>query len=190
MVASNDLDEFAVGELKSRGARITVWGIGTKLATAYDQPALGGVYKLGALRDEMGRWEPRIKLSELEIKVSNPGRQGVRRYTHEGELLADMIYNLDAPPTGPATLIEGPHAQRTLPEELQVEELLLPIMRGGRSVYAPPPIQASRERTLTQLSKVPDAVRRFEEPARYPTGLEESLHKLKRALIERAKEER
>ena len=72
IVASNDLDEYAMEKLRKQGAQIGVWGIGTKLATAYDQPALGGVYKLGALRDDKGNWQPKVKLSEQTIKTSIP----------------------------------------------------------------------------------------------------------------------
>ena len=70
IVASNDLDEYEIAELKRRGATINIWGVGTRLATAYDQPALGGVYKLGALRSASGRWLNKVKLSEQEIKVT------------------------------------------------------------------------------------------------------------------------
>jgi nicotinate phosphoribosyltransferase len=66
--------------LKQQGAKITVWGVGTKLATGGDQPALGGVYKLSALKNAEGRWEPRIKRSEQAAKSSVPGIQQVRRY--------------------------------------------------------------------------------------------------------------
>ena len=80
VVASNDLDEHRVAQLKAEGACIGVWGIGTRLVTGHDQPALGGVYKLAAIRDnDTPEWEPRIKLSEDPIKVSNPGPQTVLR---------------------------------------------------------------------------------------------------------------
>ncbi|MEM7013827.1 MAG: nicotinate phosphoribosyltransferase, partial [Verrucomicrobiota bacterium] len=78
IVASNDLDEHAVAQLKEAGAKIDVWGIGTKLVTAFDQPALGGVYKLGALRRQDGEWEFKMKIGDA-VKVSNPGILGVRR---------------------------------------------------------------------------------------------------------------
>ncbi|MEL6356076.1 MAG: nicotinate phosphoribosyltransferase, partial [Bacteroidota bacterium] len=80
IVASNDLDELRIKELKDSGAPITIWGVGTRLATAHDQPALGGVYKLAAIQDETGQWQPKMKLSEQLIKVSNPGKLQVRRY--------------------------------------------------------------------------------------------------------------
>ena len=73
IVASNDLDETLIGNIIDQGARIDVWGVGTKLVTCYDQPALGGVYKLGASKGVDGAWRDAIKLSEQPIKISNPG---------------------------------------------------------------------------------------------------------------------
>jgi nicotinate phosphoribosyltransferase len=73
IVASNDLDEHIIASLKAQGAQINVWGVGTKLITAFDQPALGGVYKLGAIRGDDGRWVYKVKLSEQAAKVSTPG---------------------------------------------------------------------------------------------------------------------
>ena len=81
ILASNDLDEHIIASLKEQGATIDVWGVGTKLVTAYDQPALGGVYKLAALRERRRQpWQYKVKLSEQAIKVSNPGVLQVRRF--------------------------------------------------------------------------------------------------------------
>ncbi|HVT79887.1 MAG TPA: nicotinate phosphoribosyltransferase [Phycisphaerae bacterium] len=97
ILASNDLDENIIRSLKDQGATINVWGVGTKLVTAYDQPALGGVYKLSALRSANaaggggGAWEHKIKLSEQLAKTSVPGILQVRRYKVGGEFRADMI---------------------------------------------------------------------------------------------------
>ena len=73
IVGSNDLDEHVIASLKEEGARINVWGVGTKLATGYDQPALGGVYKLSCVRSDGNEWINKVKLSEQAIKVSTPG---------------------------------------------------------------------------------------------------------------------
>ncbi|MCP4655205.1 MAG: nicotinate phosphoribosyltransferase, partial [bacterium] len=70
IVASNDLDEYEIARLKAAGAAIDLWGVGTRLATAYDQPALGGVFKLSAFREAGGSWRPVIKLSEERLKIS------------------------------------------------------------------------------------------------------------------------
>ncbi len=93
IVASNDLDEHLIESLKNQGAAIGIWGVGTKLVTAYDQPALGGVYKLSGIRRPDGTWEPKLKLSEQAVKVSNPGILQVRRFRSETEFLADGIYD-------------------------------------------------------------------------------------------------
>ncbi len=93
IVASNDLDEIEIEKLKQAGATIAVWGVGTNLVTARDQPALGGVYKLAAIQDSDGQWQPRIKLSELPIKTSTPGIQQIRRYYRGRELAGDLIYS-------------------------------------------------------------------------------------------------
>ena len=73
--ASNDLDENTITNLKMQGAKIDVWGIGTKYITAYDQPALGAVYKLVAMEDELGAMRDTLKISSNAIKVSTPGKK-------------------------------------------------------------------------------------------------------------------
>src|SRR5262249_19108809 len=92
IVASNDLDETLISDIVEQGARVDSWGVGTKLVTCFDQPALGGVYKLGAHRDDRGAWRDAIKLSEQPIKISNPGILQVRRLRRDGELAGDIIY--------------------------------------------------------------------------------------------------
>src|SRR5439155_26180244 len=80
-----------IASLLEQGARIDTFGVGTRLVTAYDQPALGGVYKLGASRDEHGAWRDALKLSEQPTKISNPGKLAVRRLRRARELVADII---------------------------------------------------------------------------------------------------
>lgn len=75
IIASNDLDEQTIMNLKSQGAKVDSWGVGTKLITGYDQPALGAVYKLVAIEDEHGEYIDRIKLSNNAEKVTTPGKK-------------------------------------------------------------------------------------------------------------------
>ena len=137
IVASNDLDEHLINELKTAGAKINIWGVGTKLITSYEQPALGGVYKLSAIREPGGEWQYRLKLSEEPIKVSNPGLLQVRRFTdNHGEFSGDMIYNELMPPVGSAKMVNLATAEEysTLSANKPYQDLLIPILRKGQLV--------------------------------------------------------
>ena len=190
IVASNDLDEHLVARLKERGATISVWGIGTRLVTAHDQPALGGVYKLAAVRDRPEEpWRYKMKLSEDPIKVSNPGVLQVRRFELDGRYAGDVIYDEERGfgesrrPVDPLDLT----ARAEIPAEATFEDLLVPVFRGGRVVYRSPGIEAARNRARDQLSRLDAAVRRLTDPASYPVGLEAELGRLKRSLLEEAR---
>ena len=180
IIASNDLDEQTVSKIKQSGGEITTWGIGTRLATAYDQPALGGVYKLAAIENEEGLLEPRIKLSELPAKVSNPGRQQVRRfYDEQGDLLGDMIYLQDAPPSEGDPIIEPYHlaGQVKIDKVATFKDLLQPIFKAGELCYdfpALPEIQAYCMAQVTEFERRPEKA--------YIYGLEPRLAELKTQL--------
>lgn len=186
IVASNDLDEYAILKLKREGARIDVWGVGTKLATAYDQPALGGVYKLSALHD--GReWMPKIKLSEDPIKVSIPGKLQIRRFLGERDRFAgDMLFDESSVPPDRATgfPIAGGHTWQ--PERAEHEDLLVPVFRQGEKVYRSPSIHESRARTASQLKRLAKSVTRWESPQAYLVTLEARLHETRQRLIKAA----
>lgn len=194
IVASNDLDEHQIEMLHKKGAKITVWGVGTRLATGGDQPALGGVYKLAAVRDrdpvtdQPGPWQHRIKLSEQSIKTTNPGLQQVRRFSDDSGFVADAIYQTDQPPKSDWSVVpfatDNPF---TLLENLKAENLLVPIFRSGKRVYDPPSAKAARERRQSQIDQLPDAIARLNEPETYPVGLEKNLHQLKAQLMSQAK---
>jgi len=185
IVASNDLDEYIIRDLKEQGATIGVWGVGTRLATGYDQPALGGVYKLSAVRSAGEEWQYKVKLSEQAIKVSNPGILQVRRFKGESLFLADMIYDegLGAPESPTIVDPMDPTRRKTVPADATFEDLLVPIFRNGRCVYDAPSIDAIRRRASGQLASLHEGVRRFVNPHEYPAGLEDGLHQLKTKLI-------
>lgn len=185
IVASNDLDERLIQSLKQQGAAITVWGVGTRLVTAYDQPALGGVYKLSAIRDEKGAWQHRIKLSEQAAKVSTPGLHQVRRFTRDGGFVADMIIDESAPDGPSRTMVDplDPTRRRTFDASLAHEDLLVPIYKDGRRVYELPSIHDARARAASQVASLHPSIRRFDHPHGYPVGLEQGLHALRTRLV-------
>ena len=197
IVASNDLDETIISSLKQQGAKINVWGVGTKLVTAFDQPALGGVYKLAAIRNtggesETNHWVYKMKLSEQSIKISTPGIQQVRRFRDERGFLADMIYNMEESNkiNGAVTMIDPLDFTRRRRFETSQphEDLLVPIFEQGRCVYERPDIHAVRARVQAQLAELHPGVKRFVNPHTYPVGLEKHLHDLKTELILKTRE--
>lgn len=208
IVASNDLDEYLIADLKRQGARINIWGVGTNLVTGFDQPALGGVYKLTALRGDDGQWEYKVKLSEQAIKVSNPGILQVRRYysKHGGEAstsspgnaselemeaVSDCIFNVEQPPGQLVTIVDPMDATRTkkVHGDVPHEDLLVPIFRGGECVYTLPTLNEIRTRTQQQLAHFHVGIKRMSNPHQYPVGLERSLYELKTRLILQARGE-
>ena len=190
IVASNDLDERLIQSLKQQGAMIGVWGVGTKLITAYDQPALGGVYKLGAIQSSNGDWIPKVKLSEQLIKTSTPGILQVRRhFDAQMQPAFDMIYNELATPGPGYSMVEPQDALlvREVAENMMHEDLLKPMIRGGMSLGEPPTLHSIRERSMNQLRSFHGRFLRFDNPHLYAVGLEKKLHQLKTQLVTQAK---
>ncbi|MEO1175178.1 MAG: nicotinate phosphoribosyltransferase, partial [Myxococcota bacterium] len=178
-------DERLILSLKQQGAAIGVWGIGTRLATAYEQPALGGVYKLAAVLDDNGEWQPRIKLSEQAVKTSTPGKLQVRRYRGELGLVADMLYDelRVLPESG---WMEDPldaTRRRRFPATDDYEDLLVPIYRDGARVYEPPQLDQVRSRRAAGVRQLHAGLTRFDNPHQYPVGFEREAAKAKLDLI-------
>ena len=189
IVASDDLDEHRIAQLKADGAKINVWGVGTRLATAHGQPALGGVYKLSAIRDRQGAWSPRIKLSEGRAKTSNPGIQQVRRFSDSSGWRTDVIYDESSGLSDPCVRVDENGEQHALPRDVVGKDLLLPAIRGGSVVGVGPPVTVIRERSQAQLAGLDPAIRRLANPLAYPVGLDLELFRVKERLIAEAKSE-
>jgi nicotinate phosphoribosyltransferase len=190
IVCSGDLDEYAIADMKRHGARIDMWGMGTKLATGQPDAALSGIYKLGAVRRPGGQWQYRIKLSDERAKTSCPGLLQVRRF-HEpdGRFIADAIYEIDHQISKPCVIVDLQTEQETeIPVDMDSTDLLVPIFRKGELVYQMPDLAASRECTRQQLSRLPPEISRLDNPCAYPVGLEKSLHELRSTLIMQASE--
>ncbi len=189
IVASNDLDENLITAIQEQGARIDVWGVGTKLVTAYDQPALGGVYKLGAARDRSGVWRESIKLSEQPIKISNPGVLQVRRLRNAGEIVADVIYDSEHGCAEPYVLhdIEDPLRPTLQPVHDSAEDLLTTVMSAGVATTLPG-LEVARRRAAADLAALSIRSRRFLNPQPYAVGLDEHVNRRKQELIAAARE--
>lgn len=197
IVASNELDEDLIADLKRQGASINSWGVGTHLITSSGHPALGGVYKLVAIRKDDGAWEPRIKLSSNPGKMTDPGRKRlVRYYDGTGQPLADLIRLSDeAPdvidPGQPAKPV--PFAERhdlsflrAVWDAARCENLLEPVMRDGARVRSSPPLDEIRARARAQVAALPEELRRLRNPEIYEVGLSPQLAAEKVRLVRHA----
>ncbi len=182
--ASNDLDERVIESLKEQGARIDVWGVGTRLVTGAPDAALGGVYKLGAQRRPGAAWLHRVKRAEGSGKTSVPGILQVRRYEDGGAFLADCIHDtLLGLPSEVRIVDPTDHARRrAIPGGLAGRDLLEPVVRGGVRCAPEPPLAGSRRRTLEELGRLHQGVKRLVNPHRYPAGLERGLFDLRTRL--------
>ena len=186
IVASSELDERIIRDLKEHGAKIDIWGVGTKLVTAYSQPALGGVYKLSALHDGH-RWRHKIKLSDDPVKVSTPGQLQVRRFRYDGRFVGDVLWDeLSGPPrTRTVTSLDGTDSWNLQGDG---EDLLVPVIRRGETVYDLPALHEIKKHTQEQLQQVDPQVLAADRPAAYRVGLEPSLAVLKQDLLATVRE--
>ena len=185
IVGSNDLDESIIESLKTQGATINVWGVGTRLVTGFDESALGGVYKLSAIRRTGQPWQTKIKLSEQAIKMSTPGVLQVRRYHDNGQAIADAIFDEQSPIPGPWTIVDPTDLTRrkTMAAGTPSEDLLVGVFREGTRVLEPPDLETIRQRLRGQLALFPPTTKRLVNPQEYFVGLESGLQQRKTELI-------
>lgn len=133
IIASNALNANMIRELKKQKAPIDIWGIGTHLITAFDQPALDGVYKLSALQNENGLWEDKIKLSEQLSKTSLSGRLQIHRFFENQIPCADLIYDINQPLE--KSYLKTPSALNININADESRDLLVPVFLNGNCVY-------------------------------------------------------
>jgi nicotinate phosphoribosyltransferase len=190
IVASNELDENVITSLKDQGSKIAIWGVGTKLITAYDQPALGGVYKLSAIREQSGEWKYKVKLSEQAVKVSNPGILQVRRYGKGNEAIADVIYDYRTDLSKGCIMVDpfDMTRQKRISADYQFKDLLVPVFRKGKRVYPMVTIEETKKNAQESLDWFHSGIKRFVNPHQFPVGLEKSLFALKTELILKTRE--
>lgn len=189
--ASNDLDEYRIEDLMKNGAKVDVWGVGTKLVSSYDQPALGGVYKLGAIRRK-GKNSPleyKIKLSEDFIKISTPGSLQVRRFFDEKGALFDVLYNTEDEKAIETAIDTGASETKIdLEKKKNFKDLLVPIFEEGRYIGRRHTLEEARnlrEKSTSQFSS--EIISNHKAQRSYQVLLEERLFQLKSGLVNKSK---
>ena len=179
--ASNDLDEKTIQNLKMQGAKIDVWGVGTRVITAFDQPALGAVYKLVSIEGEDGQMVDTIKLSSNAEKVSTPGKKQVWRITsvRDGKSEGDYVA-LDGERPDQETDLYMFHPQYTYINKtvhgFNARPILQPIFDQGTLVYKLPQLQDIRAFAASKLDMLWDEYKRVLNPQDYPVDLSQKLY--------------
>ena len=187
--ASNDLDENTITNLKMQGAKIDVWGIGTKFITAYDQPALGAVYKLVAMEDDVHAMRDTLKISSNAIKVSTPGKKQVWRISantakkNEG----DWVSRYDEDPRKFDALFMF-HPQYTYINKVVTDYTAIPLLhdifKEGKLVYKQPSLDEIKKFCADNLDGLWDEYKRSLNPQEYPVDLSQNLYESKMNLIQ------
>ena len=174
--ASNDLYEETITSLKAQGAKVTAWGVGTKLITAYDQPALGAVYKLVAIEDENGELSDRIKISNNAEKVTTPGKKNVYRIinTKTNKSEGDYI-TLEEEDPNKEEKLKMFHPVHTYKmkyiKNFKAIDLHHDIFKDGELVYKLPEIEEIKEFAFNNLEILWEENKRYLNPEEYPVDL-------------------
>ncbi len=163
ILASSDLDEYVIEQLKAEGAKIDLWGVGTRLVTSYDQPALGGVYKLVSIQNAKGVWQNKAKKTDDPIKQTIAGVFALRRIAENGLFVRDEMYKIE-----PLSLNEYDSKQTALHAQKSLDNLLCPIFRFGKKVYESADLFSIQVRTKNQLAKLPSEFKMLKPQKRYP----------------------
>ena len=189
--ASGDLDEYSINSLKNQGAAIDSWGVGTRLITSADMPALGGVYKLAAVATEDGRLIPKIKISENVEKITNPGFKNIYRvYDKEtGKAEADLIFLRDEEPYDTQKTLVLTHPterwKKIAFDNYELRPLQADIIKDGKLVYKLPSLKEIKAYTEKELASFWDEYKRLDKPHVYKVDLSDKLYELKESMLDK-----
>lgn len=185
--ASGDLDEEVIWDLKAQGAAIDVWGVGTRMITSMDNPALGGVYKLSA-EEVDGKFVPRIKISENPAKITNPGVKQLYRFydRRSGKALADLLAldEEDFSSGEPLEIFDPENTWKRMTLcDYRMRQLLVPIFENGELVYDSPALSEIAAYAKQEMETFWDEYKRLNRPHRYKVDLSQKLYDLKLQLL-------
>ena len=190
IAASSDLDEYLIDSLKSQGAAITSWGVGTNLITSKDCPAFGGVYKLAAVKTGDGEFVPKIKLSENTEKITNPGNKTVYRIYEKtnGKLKADLISLVDDVFDESKDLVIFDPQATWKKTHLKggtytMKELMVKVFEKGECIYQSPSVMEIREFCKKEQETLWDETRRLVNPHEVYVDLSDRLYAMKTKLL-------
>lgn len=180
ILASGDLDEYVIQELKIQGAAIDTFGIGTRLVTSYTEPALGGVYKIVELVRN-GHIERKMKISSNPAKSTIPARKQIWRSSVDGEYRGDVLAMIEEDPPTSMTHPTFEYMKKSI-DPATLVPLLSPRLRDGQMVAAHESITDVRARVRGELTSLPIEHQRLSKPHIYPVGLSEKLFELSRRM--------
>ena len=185
--ASGDLDEEVIWDLKAQGAAIDVWGVGTRMITSMDNPALGGVYKLSA-EEVDGKFVPRIKISENPAKITNPGVKQLYRFydRRSGKALADLLAldEEDFSSGEPLEIFDPENTWKRMTLcDYRMRQLLVPVFENGELVYDSPALSEIAAYAKQEMETLWDEYKRLNRPHRYKVDLSQKLYDLKLQLL-------
>jgi nicotinate phosphoribosyltransferase len=181
ILASNDLDEYAIEEIRRNKGSVDLWGIGTKLATCYDQPALGAIFKLVAMDNK-----PKIKIAETIDKTTIPSKKQVHRiYDKEGFMRMDVIQLLEKKTPEEDVVYDPVDSEKSyqLPDSVKTEPLLKYKMKKGKLLEQTKTWQEARKVMEEDISHLDETLKILVNPSNYPVCLSRSLHDLRIKLI-------
>jgi nicotinate phosphoribosyltransferase len=190
IVASSDLDEYLIDSLKTQNAKIDTWGVGTNLITSKDCPSFGGVYKLAAIK-KGDEFLPKIKLSNNQWKITNPGNKTIYRIyeKNSGKIKADLIAFVGEHFSNKESLtIFDPLAPRKKtylsPNTYTIKELLIPVFINGQCVYESPSVMDIHQYCNNELNTLWDETRRLVNPHKVYVDLSMKLWTVKNDMLD------
>ena len=188
IVASSELDENLIADIKRQGAKVNSWGVGTKLMTGGSEPALGGVYKLGSIQHN-GHWEDKLKISDNPEKTTDPGiKMPIRFYDENGYIAGDVMFSQDDESWTVGDVISHDRMVfgqvQTFPSHYEHRPLLQIVMRDGKRLVPSQKLADIRAYAMEQTSHIPPETRRLVNPQRYWVGLSRQLAEEKQNSIE------
>lgn len=187
--ASGDLDEQLINSLKNQGAKIDIWGVGTKLITSADMPALGGVYKLSAVIDGNGEITPKIKVSDNTAKITNPGFKNIFRvYDNKtGKAEADFIGLRSEKPIDTSKPLVLTHPterwKKIFFTDYTIRPLQVDIIKDGKLVYELPTLKEIKAYAKQEMDSFWDEYKRLDSPQLFKVDLSDELYELKKNML-------